>query len=59
MAKYGGGTAGYFGILRERGATVTNNGTSSGAVHFMEPYETISNVKILKLMKLWHIHNKL
>lgn len=44
MAKYGGGTAGYFGNLRGRGATVTNNGTSSGAVHFMEPYETISNV---------------
>ena len=44
MAKYGGGTAGYFGNLRARGAAVTNNGTSSGAVHFMEAYESISRV---------------
>lgn len=44
MAKYGGGTAGYFGNLRARGAAVKNNGTSSGSVHFMEPYQTIAQV---------------
>jgi ribonucleoside-diphosphate reductase alpha chain len=35
MSKYGGGTAGYFGDLRPRGASIKDNGVSSGAVHFM------------------------
>src|SRR3989344_1094926 len=44
MSKYGGGTAGYFGDLRHRGATIKDNGVSSGAVHFMRLFETMVNV---------------
>ena len=44
MTKNGGGTAGYFGNLRGRGMEVRNNGVSSGAVHFMEPFQTITQV---------------
>lgn len=44
MSKYGGGTAGYFGDLRPRGASIKDNGVSSGAVHFMRLFETLSNV---------------
>ena len=43
MSKYGGGTSGYFGNLRERGAEITNNGTSSGAVHFMKLFEQVTD----------------
>ncbi|MBB1557706.1 MAG: ribonucleoside-diphosphate reductase subunit alpha [candidate division SR1 bacterium] len=44
MSKYGGGTSGYFGALRSRGTPIKNNGVSSGAVHFMELFETIIDV---------------
>ncbi len=44
MSKYGGGTAGYFGDLRPRGAEIKNNGHSSGAVHFMQLFEGLLNV---------------
>ncbi|MFA5660032.1 MAG: ribonucleoside-diphosphate reductase subunit alpha [Bacilli bacterium] len=44
MSKFGGGTSGYFGDLRPRGGVITNNGTSSGAVHFMKLFETIIDV---------------
>lgn len=44
MSKFGGGTSGYFGDVRPRGATITNNGHSSGAVHFMKLFETIIDV---------------
>lgn len=44
MSKYGGGTSGYFGNLRPRGASITDNGTSSGSVHFMKLFETIIDV---------------
>lgn len=44
MSKYGGGTAGYFGDLRHRGAAIKDNGHSSGAVHFMQLFETLVNV---------------
>lgn len=44
MSKYGGGTSGFFGALRGRGAPIKNNGQSSGAVHFMELFETIIDV---------------
>lgn len=43
LCKYGGGTAGYFGNLRHRGSPITDNGVSSGAVHFMEIFETVAN----------------
>lgn len=44
MSKFGGGTSGYFGKLRERGAPITNNGESSGAVHFMKLFESSMDV---------------
>ncbi|SIQ83312.1 ribonucleoside-diphosphate reductase alpha chain [Alkalispirochaeta americana] len=44
MSKFGGGTSGYFGDLRHRGAPIRMNGESSGAVHFMQLFETIVNV---------------
>src|SRR5699024_7114662 len=44
MSKFGGGTSGYFGELRGRGAPISNNGESSGAVHFMRLFEGITDV---------------
>lgn len=44
MSKYGGGTSVYLGKLRPRGATIKNNGESSGAVHFAELYENTINL---------------
>lgn len=44
LSKYGGGTAGYFGNLRGRGATIRDNGTSNGAVSFMEMFDTTMKV---------------
>src|SRR5690625_6520739 len=41
MSKFGGGTSGYFGNMRERGAEITNNGESSGAVHFIKLFESM------------------
>ncbi|MEY2665618.1 MAG: hypothetical protein RLZZ480_723 [Candidatus Parcubacteria bacterium] len=42
MSKYGGGCSGFFGALRARGAAIGNdNGYSSGAVHFMQLFETL------------------
>lgn len=43
MSKYGGGTSGYFGHLRPRGAEITNNGQSSGAVHFVKLFEQMTD----------------
>ena len=45
MSKFGGGCSGYFGALRGRGTEISgNNGTSSGAVHFMQLFETLVDV---------------
>lgn len=44
MSKLGGGTSAYFGNLRPRGSQVRNNGKSSGAVHFMQLFDTITNI---------------
>jgi ribonucleoside-diphosphate reductase alpha chain len=45
MSKYGGGCSGYFGAVRERGASIaSDNGHSSGAVHFMQLFETLVDV---------------
>ena len=44
MSKYGGGCSAYFGALRERGAEITQNGYSSGPVHFMQLFEKILDV---------------
>lgn len=44
MSKLGGGTSGYFGELRERGASIQDNGKSSGAVHFVKLFEQITDI---------------
>ena len=44
MTKMGGGTSAYFGDLRGRGAKISSGGKSNGAVHFMELFETVTNV---------------
>lgn len=44
MSKLGGGTSGFFGKLRGRGAPIVNNGESSGSVHFMNLFETLVDV---------------
>jgi len=44
MSKMGGGTSGYFGDLRERGAKISVGGESSGPVHFMELFDTVADV---------------
>lgn len=41
MSKLGGGTGGYFGKLRPRGAKITGNGESSGSVHFMSLFDSL------------------
>lgn len=44
MSKFGGGTSGYFGDLRPRGSVISKGGTSSGPVHFMELYSSVTDV---------------
>jgi len=44
MSKMGGGTSGYFGDLRERGAKISVGGESSGPVHFMELFDKVADV---------------
>jgi len=43
MTKVGGGTSAYFGRIRGRGEEITNNGKSSGSVHFMKYYDQLIN----------------
>ncbi|EGQ44320.1 MAG: ribonucleotide reductase, alpha subunit [Candidatus Nanosalina sp. J07AB43] len=44
MTKFGGGTSGYFGDLRPRGAPITNNGKSNGSKEFTRLFNTSINV---------------
>jgi len=44
MSKLGGGTSGYFGHIRHRGAPVKNNGQASGSVHIMQLFESMVDV---------------
>lgn len=44
MTKFGGGCSAYFGALRERGHGISDNGQSSGSVHFMQLFETLVDV---------------
>ena len=44
MSKMGGGTSAYFGHLRSRGSQIKSGGHSSGPAHFMELFETVTNV---------------
>lgn len=41
MTKLGGGTSAYFGHLRERGASIRNNGKSSGPVSFLKMFDAM------------------
>jgi ribonucleoside-diphosphate reductase alpha chain len=41
MSKMGGGTSGYFGNIRGRGAEITDNGHAPGAVHFMNLFQSV------------------
>ncbi|WRW34618.1 ribonucleoside-diphosphate reductase large subunit [Staphylococcus phage CF5] len=43
MSKYGGGTSGFFGNIRPRGAEITDNGVTSGSVHFMKLFEQMTD----------------
>lgn len=44
LMKNGGGTSGYFGNVRPRGALIKDQGESSGSVHFMKLYDTLASV---------------
>ncbi len=44
MTKVGGGTSGYFGDVRPRGASITKNGTSNGTYPFSQLFDKIINV---------------
>lgn len=44
QTKIGGGTSGCFSELRGRGAAITDNGKSSGAVSFMKLYDSAMDV---------------
>ena len=44
MSKMGGGTSGFFGKIRHRGAPVKNNGYASGAVHIMQLFDKMVDV---------------
>ena len=44
MSKLGGGTSGYFGKIRPRGAAIKNNGEASGAIHIMRLFESMVDV---------------
>ena len=44
LMKNGGGCSGYFGAVRPRGAPITDQGESSGSVHFMQMYDTLASV---------------
>lgn len=41
MSKMGGGTSGYFGNIRGRGAQITDNGQAPGSVHFMNLFQSV------------------
>lgn len=43
-SKHGGGTSGYFGAVRARGAPINSGGKSSGAVHFMELFDKVTTI---------------
>lgn len=44
LTKMGGGTSGYFGKIRPRGATITGNGEADGAAHFARLFNTMMQV---------------
>lgn len=53
MSKYGWGTSWYFWDIRARWADIKDNGKSSGAVHFMQLFETLTDVVSQGSMRRW------
>ena len=43
MTKHGAGTSAFFGDLRPRGATISVGGHSSGPIHFMDLFDSVTN----------------
>lgn len=44
MTKNGSGTSAYFGDIRSRGSKISSGGTSFGTVHFMQLFDSVTNV---------------
>jgi ribonucleoside-diphosphate reductase alpha chain len=44
LMKSGGGTSGYFGALRHRGAPIKDSGNSNGSVHFLRLFDTLADI---------------
>ena len=44
MSKIGGGTSAYVGDVRPRGSDITDNGKTSGVVHFLELFQAVTDV---------------
>lgn len=44
MSKYGGGTSGYFGKIRPRGSSISNNGLSNGSFPFLRIFDNVIDV---------------
>ena len=44
FTKNGGGTAGYFGKLRGRGAQITNSGVSNGSISMMSLFQSVTDI---------------
>jgi len=44
MTKFGGGTSGYFGDIRPRGAIISTGGVAEGAVRAMELFDGVTNI---------------
>lgn len=44
QTKHGAGTSGYFGNIRKRGSQIKTGGTADGPVHFMEIFETNTDI---------------
>jgi ribonucleoside-diphosphate reductase alpha chain len=44
MTKHGGGTSGYFGEIRSRGSEISSGGKSDGSIHFMQLFESVTNI---------------
>lgn len=43
MSKVGGGTSGYFGAIRHRGAPITSGGEATGVHHQLTVFESLTN----------------
>ena len=44
QTKHGAGTSGYFGDIRNRGSAIKTGGTADGPVHFMNIFETVTDI---------------